>query len=69
MKDIILNEDDFYADTFNMCSKIIKRVNIACCGAFIAKTKSDNTSRNKANMSDTEAFRTALKAKVKKNAK
>ena len=69
MKDTMLNEEDFWTNTFSIYSKIIERVNIEYCGAFVAKAKSNNTSRNKAIMSDTEAFRTALKVQAKKNAK
>ena len=64
-----LNDDDFQIDTFTIYSKIIEKVNIAYCSKFVTKAKSNNTSRNKASISDTEAFRTALKVQAKKNIK
>ena len=69
MKDTILNEDDLYTDTFSIYSKVIEIANIAYFGKFVTKDKSNNTSRNKASISDTEAFRTALKVQAKKNVK
>ena len=56
MKDTMLIENDFYTDAFSIYSKIIERENIAYCGTFVAKASSNNTSRNKASMSDTETF-------------
>ena len=52
-----------------MHSKLIERVNISYCGSFATKLKSENTSKHKDVMSDTESFKIALKLQDRKNIK